>query len=216
MASGKPPLRLAVLLSGKGRGSTLQAFLDASAAGRLAAQVAVVVSTTEGTPAIERARGAGVPAFVLSTKGIPDGDELDERLLDALQPFEPGLICLTGFMRKLGPRFCEAYRWRIMNSHPALIPAFCGRGLFGHHVHDAVVSYGAKVSGCTIHFVNEEYDAGPIIVQRCVPVRDDDTPDALAARILPEEHTAYLQAIQWFAEGRLSVVGRRVIVSGAD
>lgn len=213
MAPGKSPLRLAVFLSGKGRGSTLQAILDASAAGRLAAQVVVVVSTTGGTPAISRAREAGIPALELDVRGILDGDPLDQRLLNVLEPYAPDLICLTGFMRKLGSRFCAAYRWRIMNSHPALIPAFCGRGLYGHHVHEAVIAYGSKVSGCTIHFVNEEYDAGPVIVQRCLPVMEDDTPETLAARILPEEHTAYIQAIQWFAEGRLQVVGRRVVVA---
>ncbi len=216
MVSGKAPIRLAVLLSGKGRGTTLQSFLDACATGRLAAEVAVVVSTTEGTPALERARAAGAPAITLNVAGVPDGDALDRRILDALEPFEPDLICLTGFMRQLGPLFCRSYQWRIMNSHPALIPAFCGKGMFGHHVHEAVVNYGVRVSGCTVHFVNEEYDAGPIIVQRCVPVLDTDTPDSLAARILPEEHAAYLQAIQWFSEGRLSVTGRRVHVLGSD
>jgi len=119
-------------------------------------------------------------------------------------------------MRKLGPRFCAAYRWRIMNQHPALIPAFCGQGHYGHHVHEAVLAYGAKVSGCTIHFVNEEYDAGPIITQTCVPVLEDDTPESLAARILPEEHKAYVRAITLFAEGRLRVVGRRVEVISSE
>jgi phosphoribosylglycinamide formyltransferase-1 len=119
-------------------------------------------------------------------------------------------------MRRLGARFCAAYRWRILNSHPALIPAFCGKGFYGHHVHEAVLAYGAKVSGCTIHFVNEEYDAGPIIVQRCVPVLEDDTPEGLAARVLPEEHQAYMQAITLFAEGRLRVAGRRVEILAPD
>jgi phosphoribosylglycinamide formyltransferase-1 len=216
MDSGNGRTRLVVFVSGKGRGTTLQAILDASRQGRLPAEVVAVVSTTPGTPALDRARAAGVPAIELETRGVPEGDTLDQRFLETLAPFRPDLICLTGFMRKLGPRFCEAYRWRIMNSHPALIPSFCGKGLYGHHVHEAVMTYGAKVSGCTIHFVNEEYDAGPIIVQQCVPVREDDTPDSLAARILPEEHKAYLQAIRWFAEGRLRVEGRRVRVSGVE
>ncbi|NLC58452.1 MAG: phosphoribosylglycinamide formyltransferase [Armatimonadetes bacterium] len=215
MASTNAPLRLAVLLSGQGRGSTLQAFLDAAAAGRLPAQVAVVLSTTPGTPAIARARAAGVPALELEVHDVPDGEALDARLLEALAPFQPDLICLTGFMRRLGSRFCQTYRWRILNSHPALIPAFCGKGMYGHHVHEAVLAYGVKVSGCTIHFVNEEYDAGPVVTQRCVPVCEDDTPATLAARILPEEHQAYVEAIRLFAEGRLRVVGRRVEVLGA-
>lgn len=216
MVSTSAPARVAVLLSGKGRGSTLQAFVDASAEGRLPAKVVVVVSTTPGTPAIERARSAGVPTVELAVRDVPDGDALDGRILEALEPYTPDLVCLTGFMRKLGERFCAAYRWRIMNSHPALIPAFCGQGLYGHHVHEAVLAYGAKVSGCTIHFVNEEYDAGPIIVQKCVPVQEGDTPQSLAARILPEEHAAYIQAITLFAEGRLRVVGRRVEVIGPE
>lgn len=212
MSSKKARLRLAVLVSGKGRGTTLQAFLDASAEGRLSAEVVVVVSTALGTPALQRARNAGVPAIEFDGRGIPDGDPLDERLLEAIAPYRPDLVCLAGFLRQLGPRFCSAYRGRILNSHPALIPAFCGKGLYGHHVHEAVVAYGVKVSGCTIHFANEEYDAGPIIIQKCVPVYDDDTPETLAQRILPEEHKAYLQAIQWFAEGRLRIEGRKVRV----
>lgn len=216
MASDTAPTRLAVLLSGKGRGSTLQAFLDAAAAGSLPARVVVVVSTTPGTPAIARARAAGVPTVELDVLGVPDGSALDARLLETLAPHAPDLVCLTGFMRKLGPDFCQAYRWRIMNSHPALIPSFCGKGLYGHHVHEAAIAYGVKVSGCTIHFVNEEYDAGPIITQRCVPVREGDTADTLAARILPEEHQAYIQAIRWFCEGRLRVNGRRVEILGAE
>lgn len=216
MISTAAPVRIAVLLSGKGRGSTLQAFLDASAEGRLPAKVAVVVSTTPGTPAIERARNAGVPTIELAVRDVPDGDALDARILEALEPHAPDLVCLSGFMRKLGSRFCTAYRWRIMNQHPALIPAFCGKGHYGHHVHEAVLAYGAKVSGCTIHFVDEEYDAGPIIVQRCVPVEERDTPQSLAARILPEEHAAYIQAITLFAENRLRVCGRRVEVIGKE
>lgn len=216
MAFAKAPMRLAVLLSGKGRGTTLQAILDAATAGKIPAEVAVVVSTTEGTPALERARAAGVPGFVLNLSGAKSDEEADQLLLDALEPYRVDLVCLTGFMRRLGSRFCSTYRWRVMNSHPALIPAFCGRGMFGHHVHEAVLNYGAKVSGCTIHFVNEDYDAGPIIVQKCMPVLESDTPETLAARILPEEHKAYLQAIQWFADGRLSVSGRRVAVLGAN
>ncbi|MBI3946555.1 MAG: phosphoribosylglycinamide formyltransferase [Armatimonadetes bacterium] len=210
MSSVGARTRLGVLVSGRGRGTTLQAFLDASAAGALPAEVVVVVSTALGTPALDRARAADVAALEFDARGIPDGNPLDERLLAAIGPHRPDLVCMAGFLRKLGPRFYAAYRGRVMNSHPALIPAFCGQGMYGHHVHEAVVAYGVKVSGCTIHFADEEYDAGPIIIQKCVPVHDDDTPDTLAARILPEEHRAYLQAIRLFAEGRLSIEGRKV------
>jgi len=125
-------------------------------------------------------------------------------------------VCLAGYMRKLSPLVISEYRWRIMNVHPALIPSFCGQGMYGHHVHEAVLGYGVKLSGVTVHFVDEGYDTGPIILQEAVPVEDGDTPDTLAARILPREHANYTRAIQLFAEGRLRVEGRWVRILPPD
>jgi formyltetrahydrofolate-dependent phosphoribosylglycinamide formyltransferase len=210
---GGRPVRLGVLLSGKGRGTNLQALIDACADGRITGEVAVVISTTPGAPALERAMARDIPAVTLSRKAHPDDASLDDALLAVLGEHRIDLICLAGYMRKAGPRLCDAYRWRMMNIHPGLIPAFCGQGLYGGRVHAAVLEYGAKVSGVTVHFATEEYDAGPIILQKCVPVEEGDTPETLSARILPVEHAAYSEAVQLFAEGRLEVIdGRRVRV----
>jgi folate-dependent phosphoribosylglycinamide formyltransferase PurN len=129
-----------------------------------------------------------------------------------VRQFDPQLVCLAGWLHLLPipPDFHQ----RVLNIHPALLPAFGGKGMYGHHVHEAVLSYGAKVSGCTVHFADNTYDTGPILVQRCVPVLDGDTPDALAARVFAAECEAYPEAIRLMAEGRVKVEGRRVIVSG--
>ena len=206
---GGRPVRIGVLLSGKGRGTNLQALLDSCAEGRITGEVAVAVSTTPGAPALERARVRDIPALTLSRKSFPDDASLDGALLEALQEHRVDLVCLSGYMRKAGPGLCGAFRWRMMNIHPGLIPAFCGHGLYGGKVHAAVLEYGAKVSGVTVHFATEEYDAGPIILQKCVPVEEGDTPETLAARILPVEHAAYSEAVQLFAKGRLTVEDSR-------
>ncbi|MBW3622682.1 MAG: phosphoribosylglycinamide formyltransferase [Armatimonadetes bacterium] len=208
---GDRPLRIGALLSGKGRGTNLQALIDSCAEGRISGEIAVVISTTPGAPALERAHRHGIPSRTFPGKSYADGEALDDAILACLNDHRVDLICLAGYMRKAGQRLCEAYRWRMMNIHPGLIPAFCGQGLYGGKVHAAVLEYGAKVSGVTVHFATEEYDAGPIILQKCVPVAEDDTPETLAARILPVEHAAYSEAVQLFAEGRLEVLdGRRV------
>ncbi len=208
-------IRIGVLVSGKGRGTNLQAIIDACADGRIPGQVVIVISTTPGTPAIERAQRANIPTCVLPRRDFPSDEALDEAILKILQEARVDLVCLAGYMRKVGPRLCSAYRWRMMNIHPALLPSFKGKGLYGEHVHKAVLDYGCKVSGCTVHFVTEEYDEGPIIAQTCVPVEEGDTPETLAARILPKEHETYVKAIRLFAEGRLVVEeGRRVRILG--
>lgn len=204
-------IRIGVLVSGQGRGSNLQAILDSCDAGRITGEVVAVVSTSIGTPALDRARVRGIPALEIPAKEMSP-EELDERLTAVMIEHRADVICLCGFLRKLGPKFLEQYRGRILNIHPALIPLFCGKGMYGHHVHEAVWESGVKFSGATVHFVEEEYDTGPIILQSVVPVLDDDTPDDIAARVLKEEHKIYSQAIQLFAEGRLKVEGRRVRV----
>lgn len=204
-------LRIAALVSGPSRGSNLQALLDACRTGQIMGRMALVIGTRADAPALERARLAGAVTVVVSPRKYEaDEDAYAAALLSQLRRHDVGLICLTGYMRRLPPAIVAAYPQRIMNIHPALLPLFGGRGMYGEHVHRAVLESGMKVSGCTVHFVDEQYDTGPIIAQAAVPVYDTDTPQALAARILPEEHRIYTQAVELFAAGRLSVQNRRV------
>jgi phosphoribosylglycinamide formyltransferase 1 len=203
-------LKIGVLLSGRGRGSNLQAILDACASGHIPGQVAVVISTTPDTPALERARAAGVVARFVDPEQ-PDGPAaLDRELAMRLMDAGVELVALSGYLRLLGPEMLRRYPMRIMNVHPSLLPAFGGRGFYGRHVHEAVLESGAKFSGATVQFVDPEYDHGPIILQAVVPVLDDDTPLDLAARVLEQEHRLYPEAIRLFAQNRLQVEGRRV------
>jgi phosphoribosylglycinamide formyltransferase-1 len=213
VTSEKEPLRIGVIVSGHGRGTNLQAILDGCASGEIPGRVVVVIGTRADAPAMERARAGGAAAVVVSPRKY-EGDDAayGEAMLRVLRRHEVGLVCLAGFMRKLPVNVVTALPGRIMNVHPALLPLFGGKGMYGEHVHRAVLESGMKVSGCTVHFVDEQYDHGPIIVQTPVLVEDDDTWETLAARVLPEEHRAYRQAIRLFAEGRLTVEGRRVCV----
>ncbi len=197
------PLRLGVLVSG--RGSNLQAILDAIAAGRCPARVVVVVSDRADAPALARARRAGIEAVHLDPQGYPDRAAFDRAIAALLTKHDVGLVCLAGYMRLLSPGFVAAFPRRILNVHPALLPAF--RGL---HAQRQALDYGVKVSGATVHLVDEGVDSGPIVLQAAVPVLDDDTEETLAARILAEEHRLFPEAIRLFAEGRLAVEGRRV------
>ncbi|RMG96674.1 MAG: phosphoribosylglycinamide formyltransferase [Candidatus Dadabacteria bacterium] len=198
-------LRLGVLVSGSG--SNLQAILDAAASGRLDAEVRVVVSDNPGAYGLERARRAGVPAEVVPWDPARPREAHDEAVVEALRRHGVDTVALAGYMRLVTPRLLGAFPGRVLNIHPALLPAFPGL-----HVHEKVLAHGAKFSGCTVHFVDEGMDTGPIICQAVVPVRDDDTPETLAARILREEHRIYPQALQYLAEGRLRVEGRRVLL----
>lgn len=209
-------INIAVLVSGQGRGSNLQAIIDACKDGRIDGQVSVVIGTKGDAPAMDRARDNGITAVEVRPKSFNSDDEYAARLVEALNEHKTDLVCLAGYMRILPSKVINAYRWRIMNIHPGLIPLFCGKGMYGHHVHQSAVEYGVKVSGCTVHFVDEDYDTGPIIIQKCVPVEEGDTADTLAARVLVQEHKAYPEAIQLFAEGRLTVEGRVVHVEPAN
>lgn len=202
------PIRLAVVASGGG--TTLQNFLDRIAAERLHAEVAVVISNNADAFALERARGAGIPAMVVDRKEAGSREEFSRRIFEHCRQARIDLVCLAGFLQLI--HVPDDFLGRVMNIHPALIPAFCGKGYYGHRVHEAVLAYGAKVTGCTIHFADNEYDHGPIILQRTVPVLDDDTPDTLAARVFAQECEAYPEAIRLFAEGNLKIEGRRVRV----
>ena len=199
-------VRLAVLLSGNG--TTLQNFVDLIAAKRLPARIEVVISSKPDAYGLERARAAGLPAVAVSRKEYADVDSFNDRLHQVLERYAPDLILLSGFLSPFQLR--GRYASRVMNVHPALIPAFSGKGFYGHRVHEAVIAAGVRVSGCTVHFADDEYDHGPIIVQRTVPVLDDDTPDTLAARVQLVEQEAYPEAVRLFAAGRLEIAGHRV------
>jgi len=198
-----PPLRLGVLASG--RGSNLQAILDAIDAGRCPARVAVVVSDRKDAGALDRARRAGLPAVHVDPLSHPDRSAFDEAVTAVLAEHGVELVCLAGYMRLLSKEFIAAWRNRILNVHPALLPAFPGL-----HAQRQALDHGARVSGATIHFVDEGVDTGPIVLQAAVAVGEDDTEATLAARILTEEHRLYPEAIRLYAEGRLAIEGRRV------
>ena len=200
-----PPLHLGCLASHGG--SNLQAILDAIAAGELPARACVVISNNSSATALERARAAGVPALHLSAKSFPDDDALDRAILDALRSAGVNLVLLAGYMKKLGPRVLGAYRGRVLNIHPALLPRHGGQGMFGMHVHEAVLAAGDTESGATIHLVDEEYDRGPMLAQARVPVLPGDTPDTLAARVLAEEHRLYPDTLRRIAAGEITLEG---------
>lgn len=200
------PIRLAVLLSGGG--TTLQNILDHISDGKLEAEVACVISSRADAYGLKRARKAGIPALTVSRKDCASSEDFNRRIWDAVREHSADLTVLAGFMSKLDVP--GDYVNRVMNVHPALIPAFCGQGMYGHHVHEAVLSYGVKVTGATVHFVDREYDHGPVILQIPVQVQDDDTPDSLAERVQAAERRVYPAAIQYFAEGRIEVKGRHV------
>jgi phosphoribosylglycinamide formyltransferase-1 len=202
------PLRLAVLLSGGG--TTLQNLLDHAADGRLPARVVQVVSSNPKAFGLIRAEHAGVPAVVIERKACPSREEFSRRVFEPCRAAGAELVCLAGFLQLL--KVPDDYRGRILNIHPSLIPAFCGQGFHGAHVHQAALDAGVKVSGCTVHFVDDEYDHGPIVAQRAVPVMEDDTAETLAQRVFGQESDVYPEAVRLFAEGRLRVEGRRVHV----
>jgi len=209
------PIRIAVMVSGQGRGSNMQAIIDACKSGKINGEVALVVGVKNDAPAIDRARAAGVNTVSISPKSFSSDEAYDEAVLAALQQNRIDLICLAGYMRVLGQKIIDAYRDRILNVHPALIPSFCGKGMYGHHVHEAVIARGVKFTGVTVHFVDEDYDSGPIVLQTIVGVDSDDTPDSIAAKVLVQEHKTYTDAIALFAQGRLRVVGRKVTILAA-
>lgn len=206
------PLRVAVLASG--RGSNLQAIIDAIEAGQVQAQIVAVISNKKDAVALERARTHGLPDIFVDPKPFaarPDSREAyDRALLDILQQHEVELVLLAGYMKIVTAVLVNAYANRIMNIHPSLLPSFPGLD-----VQKKAIDWGCKVAGCTVHFVTEGVDEGPIIIQAAVPILDNDTPETLAARILVQEHKIYPRAVQLFAEGRLWVEGRRVLVDAA-
>jgi phosphoribosylglycinamide formyltransferase-1 len=199
--------QIAVLLSG--RGSNFEALADAVADGRIPnARIAVVVSNREGAPGIEKARARGIPAVALPSKGL-QREEFDRQVVAVLREHHVDLVCLAGYMRLLSRHFVESFAGRILNIHPSLLPAFPGL-----ESQRQALEHGVKFAGCTVHFVDENLDAGPIILQSAVPVLDGDTPETLAARILAEEHRIYPQAVRMVLEGCCRIEGRRVLQAG--
>jgi phosphoribosylglycinamide formyltransferase-1 len=196
---------IAVLVSG--RGSNLQALIDATRDGRVRATIACVISNRAAAPALERARAAGVETLVLPHTDYPSRDAFERVLVSELRQRHVRLVCLAGFMRVLGQAFCAAFPNAILNIHPALLPAFPGTD-----AQRRALEHGVKVTGATVHFVTPEVDAGPIVLQAPVPVRDDDTVESLAARILAVEHRLYPEAVQIVLDGRWRLVGRRVVL----
>ncbi|MBI1995745.1 MAG: phosphoribosylglycinamide formyltransferase [Deltaproteobacteria bacterium] len=198
---------MAVLVSGSG--TNLQAIIDQIEAKRLDAKIEVVLSNKADAYGLVRAKNHGIATEVLDHKQFPSREAYDQAVVDILRARGVELVVLAGFMRLLSPVFVKAYSNRIMNIHPALLPSFPGL-----HVQKKAVEHGVRFSGCTVHFVNEECDEGPIIIQAVVPVFPDDSEESLAARILKQEHRIYPRAIQLYAESRLHVEGRRVLVDG--
>lgn len=208
-AHAAEPLRLAVLISGGG--TTLRNLLERIEADRLAAQVVTVISSNPAARGLEFARAAGIPAHVVERSSYADLAAFSEAIFAPCRDADAQLVAMAGFLKlvEIPPDFAG----RVLNIHPSLIPAFCGQGFYGHRVHEAVLAYGCKVSGCTVHFVDNVYDHGPIVLQRAVDVRDDDTPKSLAERVFAAECEAFPKAIALYAAGKLKIVGRQVHVA---
>jgi phosphoribosylglycinamide formyltransferase-1 len=200
--------RIGVLVSGGG--SNLQAIIDSIEDGRLEAKIALVISNKPGAFALERAARHGIPSVVIDHREFSTASDYTRAILDSLVQRQVDLVCLAGFLRILDRLLIEAYPNRVLNIHPALLPAFGGKGMYGHHVHEAVIASGAKYSGATVHMVTSETDVGPIIIQEIVKVSDDDTPESLAEKVLKIEHRIYPEAIKLVLEERIVVQGMRV------
>ncbi|HZL57291.1 MAG TPA: phosphoribosylglycinamide formyltransferase [Bryobacteraceae bacterium] len=201
-------MRLGILISG--RGSNLEAIANNIAQGRLEAEIAVVIANKASAPGLDIARQRGFPIRVIPSQGM-DRETYDRLLIDELLTHEVDLVCLAGFMRLLSASFVRAFPQRVLNIHPSLLPAFPGLD-----AQRQALEYGVKITGCTVHFVDEFLDSGPIVIQSAVPVLAGDNVDTLSARILLEEHSIYSQAIQLIGEGRIAIEGRRVTVREAE
>jgi len=201
-------LKIAVLASG--RGSNFAAILNNIKQGKIDAVICAVISNKKSAAVLEIAKDNQIPAFFVSSKKFPEQRDFDAQIMEILQKTNANFIVLAGYLKMIGKEIVRKYKNRILNIHPALLPSFGGKGMYGHHVHEAVLNYGCRVSGVTVHLVDEEYDTGLPIIQRCVPVKDDDTPETLAARVLKVEHKVFSEALQYFAEGRIEINGRKV------
>lgn len=186
-------------------GSDMQAIIDGCKAGKINATVVAMITNNEDSMAYERAKKEGIDRYYLSHKEIPEAEELEKRMLEVLESHQTDMIFLAGYMRKLGDSILHKYKNRVFNIHPALLPKYGGKGMYGIHVHEAVIAAGEKVSGVTIHRVNEQYDSGDIVAQTEVPVVDGDTAETLAARVLKREHEFLVEIISEIADGKISL-----------
>jgi len=203
-------VKIGVLISGGG--TNLQALIDNIEKGLINGEIAVVISDKKGVYGLERARKHGISAIEIDKREFNDRNDFMKAIINELESHEVELVVLAGFLSILSSDFIEKYRNRIMNIHPSLIPAFCGKGYYGQRVHKAVLEYGAKISGATVHFVDEGADTGPIILQEAVKVEEGDTPESLAARILNVEHRLLPQAVKLYCEDKLIIDGRKVSI----
>ncbi len=201
-------LNLAILISGSG--TTLQNLIDKINDKTLNANIQIVISSAPDTYGVKRAEQNNIPVSIVQRKGFNNSEIFSNTIINEIEKYSVDLIILAGFLHLF--KIPDKYTGKVMNIHPGLIPSFCGKGYYGHHVHEAVIESGVKVSGCTVHFVDNEYDCGPIIIQRVVQVHEDDSPETLAQRVFKEECIAYPEAINLFAEGRLKIEERKVKV----
>ncbi len=202
------PIKLAVLISGGG--TTLQNILDRISTHKLSATVPLVIASKSGASGIAKAEKAGVPVQVVERKSFESVDAFSQKIFSEIETSGADLVVLGGWLQLL--KIPDQWIGKVMNIHPALLPSFGGKGMYGHHVHQAVIDHGCKLSGCTVHFVDNEYDAGPIIMQRACPVMSSDTPESLAARVFVEEKIAYPQVIDLYRQGKIRLNGRKVEV----
>lgn len=203
------PLRIVVLISGGG--TTLQNLIRHMDAGRLRVEIPLVISSSPKAGGIKLAADAGIPSEVIRRKAFASQDAFSRAIFDRCHEVDADLVVMGGFLKRI--TIPQDFTNRVVNVHPALIPSFCGDQMYGHFVHQAVLDYGVKLTGCTVHFADNQYDHGPVILQKAVPVLDDDTPDSLQERVFQAECEAYPEALQLIAEGRVTVEGRRVRIA---
>ncbi|HBT38843.1 MAG: phosphoribosylglycinamide formyltransferase [Pseudothermotoga sp.] len=201
---------LGILVSGTG--TNMLSIAKKCLSGELPAIVSVVISSRENAPALEKARSLGIPSYVVRKKDFQSQIEFEDKMIAILKAHKVDLVVLAGFLNILSPYFIDAFRWKIINVHPSLIPAFCGPGYYGMKVHEAVIQYGVKITGVTVHFVDESVDGGPIILQKPIEVDDDDTPETLAEKVKHVEHEVLPEAIRLIVENKLRIVGRKVLI----
>jgi phosphoribosylglycinamide formyltransferase 1 len=209
MSTRTQPFRIAVLISGGG--TTLKNLIEKIQGGCLRVEIALVVSSSPAARGLQFAADAGIPAEVVEAKRFATQEAFSDCLFAHCRKAAADLVVMAGFLKRV--TIPADFANRVVNIHPGLIPAFCGQGFYGHHVHQAVLDYGAKLSGCTVHFADNQYDHGPVILQRAVPVLDDDTAETLAARVFEAECAAFPEAIQLIADGRVRLEGRKVRIT---
>ena len=202
--------KVAVFVSGGG--SNLQSLINASKRSELSAEIVLVISNKSKAFGLERARNEGIDTFVYLEKRYPTAEDAEKDLLEMLDSYGVEYIALAGYLRLLPFSVVKKYEGKITNIHPALLPKYGGKGMYGHHVHEAVLGHGCKVTGVTVHLVDDEYDHGPIVAQRSVVVEEGDTPETLAARVLKVEHQIYAETLQLFAEDRIEVRGQKTVI----